>query len=362
MIPDSVTEVRLDFAYKCKNLETLKLGKGISDISTCRFTYCEALKDVYVYNPDLNFGEGNRFDANITVHGYAGSTAETFANRFGFEFVALSGNPPATPAPTPAPIVTPAPSTAPTATPGEPVELNLDEITIGARQTVKTVKVVSGENITWSSADEKIATVDANGKITGVKKGKTTVTATDEYGQMDSVEVTVVAKNRGVEKIKLSAKKATLKQGEVLTLRGTLTPLNAKNKNIIWESSDTTVATVDSKGKVKAVGTGKATITAMASSGKTAKCEITVAGAKVKKITISGAKVMKKGETQQLTAKIKPAYAENRNLKWKSSNKKIATVDANGVVTALKKGTVTITATAKDGSKVKATFTIKIKK
>ena len=272
-----------------------------------------------------------------------------------------------TPVPTSKPTTQPtaAPTVKPTikpGTPSEPVELNLDAITIGVKQAVSTVKVESGKNITWTSANEKIATVDANGKITGVKKGKTTITATDEYGQSDSVEVTVVAKNKGVKKIKLNKKNATLKQGEKLTLAATLTPSNAKNKNIIWKSSDTSVVTVDSKGKVKAVGTGKATITAIASSGKTAKCEITVTGAKVKKITISGEKTMKKGETQQLTAKIKPVFAENQNLKWKSSNKKIATVDANGVVTALKKGTVTITATAKDGSKVKATFTIKIKK
>ena len=272
-----------------------------------------------------------------------------------------------TPKPTTKPTV--APTTQPTVkptikpgTPSEPVELNLDAITIGAKQSVSTVKVESGKNITWTSANEKIATVDANGKITGVKKGKTTITATDEYGQSDSVEVTVVAKNKGVKKIKLNKKSATLKQGEKLTLAATLTPTGAKNKNIIWKSSDTSVVTVDSKGKVKAVGTGKATITAISSSGKTAKCEITVTGAKVKKITLSGEKTMKKGETQQLTAKIKPVFAENQNLKWKSSNKKVATVDANGVVTALKKGTVTITATAKDGSKVKATFTIKIKK
>ena len=265
-----------------------------------------------------------------------------------------------TTAPTDAP--TTQPTSKPTTAPGEPVELNLDAITIGAKQSVSTVKVESGKNITWSSADEKIATVDANGKITGVKKGKTTITAASADGQSDSVEVTVVAKNKGVKKIKLNKKNATLKQGEKLTLAATLTPSNAKNKNIIWQSSDTSVVTVDAKGKVKAVGTGKATITAIASSGKTAKCEITVTGAKVKKITISGEKVMKKGATQTLTAKIKPVFAENQNLKWKSSNKKIATVDANGVVTALKKGTVTITATAKDGSKVKATFTIKVKK
>ena len=127
-------------------------------------------------------------------------------------------------------------------------------------------------------------------------------------------------------------------------------------------SSDASVVTVDAKGKVKAVAPGKATITATASSGKSAKCEITVTGAKVRKIVIKGEKQMKVGESQALTVKIKPLNAENQELKWKSSSKKIATVDENGVVTALKKGTVVITAKATDGSKVKATFRIVIKK
>lgn len=98
------------------------------------------------------------------------------------------------------------------------------------------------------------------------------------------------------------------------------------------------------------------------SSGKTATCKITVAGAKVKKITIEGKGKMKVGETQTLIASILPEFAENKDLKWKSSSRKIATVDENGVVTALKKGKVTITATAQDGSKVTGTFTIKVKK
>ena len=272
--------------------------------------------------------------------------------------VSPSANPSS--APTAAPTDTP--TSAPTGAPGAPVELNLDSITIGAKQSVDTVKVVSGAAVNWASSDEKIATVDSTGKITGVKKGKAIITAVSESGETDTVEVTVVAKNKGVKKIKLSKKKASIKQGEKLVLEATLTPAGAKNKKILWTSSDTSVATVDAKGKVKAVGIGKATITAISSSGKTAKCEVTVTGAKVKKIIIEGAKKMKVGESQLLVATIKPAFAENQALKWKSSSKKIATVDENGVVTALKKGTVTITATAKDGSKVKASFIIKIKK
>lgn len=89
----------------------------------------------------------------------------------------------------------------------------------------------------------------------------------------------------------------------------------------------------------------------MASSGKTAQCEVTVNGVKVKKIKITGSSSMRAGETQTLSVSVSPANADNKSVKWKSSNKKIAAVDENGVVTAKKKGDVVITATSKDGSK-----------
>lgn len=71
---------------------------------------------------------------------------------------------------------------------------------------------------------------------------------------------------------------------------------------------------------------------------------------------------MVKGDTQQLVAVVTPDVAENPAVKWKSSDKKIATVSKDGLVTALKKGRVKISAIAKDGSGVKATITIRIKK
>ena len=138
--------------------------------------------------------------------------------------------------------------------------------------------------------------------------------------------------------------------------------LKAADKKITWVSSDTKVAKVSSKGKVTAVAPGKATITAYGSSGKKATCKITVTGAKVTKVTISGKNSRKVGAEQTLKVSVKPSNAENKKVSWKSSNTKVATVDKDGVVKAKKAGTVTITATAKDGSKKKATFKITVKK
>lgn len=108
------------------------------------------------------------------------------------------------------------------------------------------------------------------------------------------------------------------------------------------------------------------TITAKTANGKTAKIKLKVSKANVKasKVKITGSKTMslKKKKTQTLKATITPASAANQKVTWKSSNKKIATVNSKGKVTAKKTGSVTITVTAKDGSKKKAAIKIKIKK
>jgi len=178
----------------------------------------------------------------------------------------------------------------------------------------------------------------------------------------ETCEIEVVAKGKGVTKVKLNKKSAELPRGKALTLSATIKPAGAKDRKILWVSSDPAIATVNSKGKVKAVGRGEVVITAYGSSGKKAECKITVTGPLVKKITLSAPRSMKVGETVQIVAAITPVDAENQNLKWKVSDKKIARISKTGELTALKKGRVTITATARDGSKVKATIVIKIKK
>lgn len=144
----------------------------------------------------------------------------------------------------------------------------------------------------------------------------------------------------------------------------TVTGSSAK---ITWTTSNSSIATVSSSGKVSVKKrTGTVTITAKTANGKTAKIKLKVSKANVKasKVKITGSKTMslKKKKTQTLKATITPASAANQKVTWKSSNKKIATVNSKGKVTAKKTGSVTITATAKDGSKKKAAIKIKIKK
>ena len=168
-----------------------------------------------------------------------------------------------------------------------------------------------------------------------------------------------------VTKVELDKTSLTLNVGDEETLIPTITPDNATDKSVTWESSASGVATVDTSGKVTAVSVGTATITATAAdgSGEKATCSVTVdAAATVPVESVSLDKTsleLTEGETTQLTATVLPDNASNKNVTWSTSNASIATVN-NGEVTAVSAGTATITATAEDGSKT-ATCTVTVK-
>lgn len=125
-------------------------------------------------------------------------------------------------------------------------------------------------------------------------------------------------------------------------------------------SSDSSIASVDKTGKVKALKEGTATVTVKNKDGQTATVTITVTKneIKVSSVSINGKSEVTVGSSVTLSALINPSDATNKNVSWSSSNKSVATVDSNGVVKGLKEGTVTITVKTEDGSK---TATLKIK-
>ena len=166
----------------------------------------------------------------------------------------------------------------------------------------------------------------------------------------------------GVTGLKLNKSSVDILKGKTYQLKGTVTPSDATNKQLNWISSDTSVATVNSKGVVTAKKVGKATITCKAKdgSGIKANCTVTVKQP-VTSITLDYSTASAyTGMTLPLTAKVSPSNAANKKVTWKSSNTAVATVNSNGVVTAKKAGTATITCTAADGSKVagKCIFTV----
>jgi uncharacterized protein YjdB len=155
----------------------------------------------------------------------------------------------------------------------------------------------------------------------------------------------------------LPAKTLTLKKGKTFTLKTKVAVTGGASKAVTYKSSKTKVATVDSKGKIKAKKKGKTTITitSKADSKKTFKVTVTV-GTPVSKVTIAGNGYTGVGvkKTTKLKATVLTKKASNKKVVWTSSNTKVATVSSKGVVKGIKKGTATITATAADGSGKKA--------
>ena len=154
--------------------------------------------------------------------------------------------------------------------------LSLD---IGASETLTatvTPADAGNKNVTWSSSDETVATVDATGKVTAVAAGTATITVTTaDGGKSATCEVTVSSK--AVTGVSLDKTTLSLITGDSETLTATVTPDDAGNKNVTWSSSNESVATVDNAGKVTAVAAGTTTITVTTEDGgKTATCNITV--------------------------------------------------------------------------------------
>ncbi|MGN0459297.1 MAG: Ig-like domain-containing protein [Ruminococcus sp.] len=149
-----------------------------------------------------------------------------------------------------------------------------------------------------------------------------------------------------------------------MTLKATVQS-NLEDKTVTWNSSNDDIATVDTKGKVTAKRKGTCYITAVANdgTGEVEMCKVTVKQLVTKvKLNKKNVSLSKKGKTYNLKATCTPTTANSRTVKWTTSKKTVATVNSKGKVTAKKKGTCYITATAKDGSKVAAKCKVKVKK
>ena len=238
--------------------------------------------------------------------------------------------------------------------------------TVALTATV-TPDTATDKTIKWTTSNKNLATVSTDGVVTAVAAGTATITATaaDDSGVKATCKITVTNPVVKVTKVTLNKTTASVVKGKTLTLTATVTPTNATNKKVTWKSSNTKIATVDSNGKVTAKAAGTATITCTAAdgSGKSAACKITVKNppVKVTKLKINKTSVdLLKGKTVQLKVTVTPSNATNKAVTWTSSNKKIATVTSNGLVKAVRTGTVTITAKAKDGSGKKVTCKINV--
>ena len=163
-----------------------------------------------------------------------------------------------------------------------------------------------------------------------------------------TTEITIGVKVKGLT---LDKTTATVNKGSTLQLIPTITPEDAENKKLTWNSSNEAIATVDENGLVTGVASGNTVITATTTDGSnlSATCNILVPTL-ITGITLKTTESVAMTKTVILTATVTPSNATSKTVTWKSSNESIATVNSSGVVTGKAVGTANITATAIDGS------------
>ncbi len=235
------------------------------------------------------------------------------------------------------------------------VKLNKTKLTIENEHSYLLVADISpsdasSKEVVWKSSDSDVVKVSGTGLVTGIKPGTATITCTTkDSGKKATCKVTV--KPVTPESVYFSKGTVSVVLGKKTQLNAIILPTNATNKNLKWKSSDPSVVSVSPEGVVKGLKVNKsATITVTTESGnKTAKIKVKVLPVSVTGVSIASSVTLSKGYTKTLTATVTPSNATNKAVTWKSTNTKVATVDKNGKVTAVGKGTAYIICTTKDG-------------
>ena len=162
------------------------------------------------------------------------------------------------------------------------VSLNKTSLTLveGGNETLKATinpsNTTDSKTLTWSSSNTSVATV-SSGKVTAKAPGTATITVTTSNGKTATCTVTVKKREGGITGVSLDRTSVSLNYGATTKLVATITPSNTvDSKKITWKSSNSSIASVDSTGKVTAKAPGTVTITAKTSNGLTATCEVTV--------------------------------------------------------------------------------------
>ena len=290
----------------CTGLKSLTIPSTVNTIKLNAFKNCTGLTDVFCYAESVPSTNASAFEGSnlkyATLHVPA-SSVDAYRARSpwsGFkEIMAI-----------------------------ETVKVKLSKtkaaIEKGKTLTLKatiTPSDLADKSVTWKSSNTKVATVTSKGKVKGVKAGTATITCTSKAtGAKATCKVTVGY-------VKLDKTEAVINKGKTMTLKSTVYPSTLTDRSVTWKSSNTKVATVTSKGKVKGVKAGTATTVGYVKLDQT---EVTV----------------KKGKTVTLKAAVYPSTLEDKSVTWESSNTKVATVTSKGKVKGIKAGLAVITCTS----------------
>ena len=239
-----------------------------------------------------------------------------------------------------------------------------------------TPEDADNKEVVWTSSDPSVARVDNYGSVIALKDGVATITVKTKDGDFtDSCEVTVgnggVPQTVKVTYVDIKNSSLFLNAGETTQLNVVVKPENATNKKIEYSTTNANVATVDANGLVKAVGEGRAYIYAKSADGPSDSVYVyvrkSVTPQPPKEVKVTNVSVdrryltLEEGENYTLTATVSPADATNKTVNYSSSDSRVATVDANGNITAVKAGSAYIYAKSVDGPYAYSYVTVKAK-
>ena len=363
VVPDTVSSIGSSAFYGCEALADITLGSKLKKIESQTFYGCTVLPSIVLPYNVTTIGDSafvnctkltqitvprnttsiasNAFSypKKMTMYGPSDCYAQTYASGKGIKYVTQDIH-------------------------ATSVSLDSTEKTAERYDDFQLTATIAPLNFTdavvWTSSNEEVATVSDTGyvEICGVGTAVITVTA----GNVKAVcKITVP---QLIDWIEFDEDEIELKAGQTYQLKPYISPSDATNKKLKYTSSDTKVAEVSASGLVTAKSEGEAKIRAAATDGSDeyAVCYVTVTGkAKVTGITLDRTSAeVKRGEKLTLNVTASPSYASNKKVVWKSANTKIATVDANGSVTAKAPGRTKITVTSSENSSYQASCTVTV--
>ena len=250
------------------------------------------------------------------------------------------------------PTTVPKPTTVPTG-----IKLNKTDIVLGTTESYALSTTVTNGNlsqVTFSTGNKKIATVDENGKITAVGVGTSKITAKTYNGKTASCTVTV---KKLADSITLNKTSITLGVGEKYDLNSSI-PNNTAAYYRLYYSNNTAIAPVQKAGGlVTAKTVGTTTIRCKLSNGKEAICKVTVKSAPSRVTVSDKSATLKVGQSKTLKATLNNNAYSYRST-WTSSNTYVATVNSTGKIFAKSQGTATITYKTYNGKTASCKLTV----
>jgi len=248
------------------------------------------------------------------------------------------------------------------------IMLNYSSATIYVGGTLNMKATTTNNNIlNWETSDSKIATVDENGVVTGLREGVAVITAVQVVEGVRKTASCRVTVRQGVSEVTLDPAEKEIAVGDNFTINATVKP-SLNGVSLKWVSSNEDVVSVlvagDLSATVKAVGAGTAVVSAINQENVVVgSCLVTVFEP-ITGITLSQTNVvlpLSKGWFQ-LFATIVPESAKNQEVVWRSTNPSVATVDKNGVVTLKKSGQTAIMVSSRVDSSITAICNLEVTK